>query len=112
MYKLIFKPEHQFVISTKLVFKNKMDESGVVVRNKARLVAQTYNQEERIDFDETFAYIARLESIRILSAFACHKDFFLYQMNVKSAFLNDYIIEEVYVKQPLVLKIKISKSYL
>ncbi|KAH9648550.1 Integrase catalytic domain-containing protein [Citrus sinensis] len=79
---------------------NKMDESGVVVRNKARLVAQGYNQEEVIDFDETFAPVARLESIRMLLAYACHKDFILYQMDVKSAFLNGYILEEVYVKQP------------
>ncbi|KAH9750874.1 hypothetical protein KPL71_014049 [Citrus sinensis] len=77
-----------------------MDESGVVVRNKARLVAQGYNQEEGIDFDETFAPVARLESIRMLLAFACHKDFILFQMDVKSAFLNGYIMEEVYVKQP------------
>ncbi|KAH9768926.1 hypothetical protein KPL71_011792 [Citrus sinensis] len=77
-----------------------MDESGVVVRNKARLVAQGYNQEEGIDFDETFAPVARLESIRMLLAYACHKDFILYQMDVNSAFLNDYIMEEVYVKQP------------
>ncbi|KAH9689830.1 Integrase catalytic domain-containing protein [Citrus sinensis] len=85
---------------TKWVFRNKMDESGVVVRNKARLVAQGYNQEEGIDFDETFAPVARLESIRMLLAYACHKDFILYQMDVKSAFLNGYIMEEVYVKQP------------
>ncbi|KAH9648503.1 hypothetical protein KPL70_025607 [Citrus sinensis] len=85
---------------TKWVFRNKMDESGVVVRNKTRLVAQGYNQEEGIDFDETFAPVARLESIRMLLAYACHKDFILYQMNVKSAFLNGYIMEEVYVKQP------------
>ncbi|KAH9698134.1 hypothetical protein KPL71_023896 [Citrus sinensis] len=85
---------------TKWVFRNKIDESGVVVRNKARLVAQDYNQEEGIDFDETFAPVARLESIRMLLAYACHKDFILYQMDVKSAFLNGYIMEEVYVKQP------------
>ncbi|KAH9648505.1 hypothetical protein KPL70_025607 [Citrus sinensis] len=87
-------------VGTKWVFRNKMDESGVVVRNKTRLVAQGYNQEEGIDFDETFAPVARLESIRMLLAYACHKDFILYQMNVKSAFLNGYIMEEVYVKQP------------
>ncbi|KAH9680653.1 Integrase catalytic domain-containing protein [Citrus sinensis] len=85
---------------TKWVFRNKMDESGVVVRNKVRLVAQGYNQEEGIDFDETFAPVARLESIRMLLAYACHKDFILYQMDVNSAFLNGYIMEEVYVKQP------------
>ncbi|KAH9650254.1 hypothetical protein KPL70_026300 [Citrus sinensis] len=99
VWELVPKPEHQSIIGTKWVFRNKMDESGVVVRNKARLVAQGYNQEEGIDFDETFAPVARLESIRMLLAYACHKDFILFQMDVKSAFLNGYIMEEVYVKQ-------------
>ncbi|KAH9743963.1 Integrase catalytic domain-containing protein [Citrus sinensis] len=93
VWELVPKPEHHSIIGTKLVFRNKMDESGVVVRNKARLVAQGYNQEEGIDFDETFAPVARLESIMILLAFACHKDFILFQMDVKSAFLNGYIME-------------------
>ena len=70
-----------------------------MVRNKARLVAQCYNQ-EGIDFEETFAIVARLEAIRLLLAFACYMDFKLYQMDVKSVFLNDTIKEEVYVKQP------------
>ncbi|KAH9680506.1 Integrase catalytic domain-containing protein [Citrus sinensis] len=100
VWELVPNPEHQSIIGTKWVFINKMDESGVVVRNKARLVAQGYNQEEGIDFDETFAPVARLESIRMLLAYACHKYFILYQMDVKSAFLNGYIMEEVYVKQP------------
>ncbi|KAH9743821.1 hypothetical protein KPL70_003436 [Citrus sinensis] len=100
VWELVPNPEHQSIIGTKWVFRNKMDESGVIVRNKARLVAQGYNQEEGIDFDETFAPVARLESIRMLLAYACHKDFILYQMDVKSAFLNGYIMEEVYVKQP------------
>ncbi|KAH9687354.1 Integrase catalytic domain-containing protein [Citrus sinensis] len=100
VWELVLKPEHQSVTGTKWVFRNKMDESGVVVRNKARLVAQGYNQEEGIDFDETFTPVARLESIRMLLAYACHKDFILYQMDIKSAFLNGYIMEEVYVKQP------------
>ncbi|KAH9763962.1 Integrase catalytic domain-containing protein [Citrus sinensis] len=100
VWELVPNPEHQSIIGTKWVFRNKMDESGVVIRDKARLVAQGYNQEERIDFDETFAPVARLESIRMLLAYACHKDFILYQMDVKSAFLNGYIMEEVYVKQP------------
>ncbi|KAH9780087.1 Integrase catalytic domain-containing protein [Citrus sinensis] len=100
VWELVPKPEHQSIIGTKWVFRNKMDESGVVVRNKARLVAQGYNQEEGIAFDKTFAPVARLESIRMLLAYACHKDFILYQMDVKSAFLNGYILEEVYVKQP------------
>ncbi|KAH9735120.1 hypothetical protein KPL71_017636 [Citrus sinensis] len=100
VWELVPNPEHQSIIGTKWVFRNKMDESGVVVRNKAGLVAQGYNQEEGIDFDETFAPVARLESIRMLLAYACHKDFILYQMDVKSVFLNGYIMEEVYVKQP------------
>ena len=78
----------------------------MVVRNKARLVAQAYNQEEEIDFDETFALVARLESIRMLLAFVCHKDFILYQMYVKSIFLNSYIMEEIFIKQPMILKMK------
>ena len=78
-----------------------MDEFSMFVRNKARLVAQGYNQEEGIDFDETFAHVARLKSIRMLLVFACHKDFILFQMDMKRAFLNGYIMEEVYVKQPL-----------
>ena len=78
-----------------------MDESSVAVRNKVRLVAQRYNQEERIDFDETFKPVVRLESIRMLWSFTCHKDFILYQNDIKSAFLNGYIVEEVYVKQLL-----------
>ncbi|GJU74560.1 retrovirus-related pol polyprotein from transposon TNT 1-94 [Tanacetum coccineum] len=86
--------------STKWVFKNKLDENSVVSRNKARLVAQGYNQQKGIDFDETYAPVARLESIRILLAYACAHDFKLFQMDVKSAFLNGFINEEVYVAQP------------
>ena len=78
-----------------------MDELGNVVRNKARVVAQGYNQEEGINFDETFALIARIEAIRLLLAFSCHMNFKLFQMDVKSAFLNGFIQEKVYVKQPL-----------
>ncbi|GJV23619.1 retrovirus-related pol polyprotein from transposon TNT 1-94 [Tanacetum coccineum] len=88
------------IIGTKWVFKNKLDKNGVVSRNKARLVAQGYNQQEGIDFDETYAPVARLESIRILLAYACANDFKLFQMDVKSAFLNGFTNEEVYVSQP------------
>lgn len=100
VWELVPRPLHQSVIGTKWVYRNKVDEHGVIVRNKARLVAQGYNQEEGIDYEETFAPVARLESIRMLLAFACHKNFILYQMDVKSAFLNGYIMEEVYVSQP------------
>jgi len=100
VWELVPRPSTQSVIGTKWVFRNKRDEHGVIVRNKARLVAQGYNQEEGIDYEETFAPVARLESIRMLLAFASHKEFILYQMDVKSAFLNGYIVEEVYVEQP------------
>nr|GEV00253.1 putative reverse transcriptase domain, ribonuclease H-like domain, aspartic peptidase domain protein [Tanacetum cinerariifolium] len=82
------------------VFRNKLDENGIVSRNKARLVAQGYNQQEGINYDETYARVARLESIRILLAYACTLDFKLFQMDVKSAFLNGFINEEVYMAQP------------
>ena len=82
------------------MYRNKMDENGIIIINKARLVAQGYNQQEGIDYEETFAPVARLEAIRMLLAFACHKNFILYQMDVKSAFLNGFINEEVYVEQP------------
>ncbi|WVZ64023.1 hypothetical protein U9M48_013609 [Paspalum notatum var. saurae] len=86
---------------TKWVFKNKQGEDGMVVRNKARLVAQGFFQKEGIDYEETFAPVARLEAIRILHAFAASKGFKLQQMDAKSAFLNGFIEEEVYVRQPL-----------
>ncbi|KAE8693144.1 hypothetical protein F3Y22_tig00110819pilonHSYRG00446 [Hibiscus syriacus] len=88
------------IIGTRWVFRNKLDESGNIVRNKARLVAQGYTQEEGIDYDETYAPVARMEAIRMLLAFACFNEFKLYQMDVKSAFLNGFIKEEVYVEQP------------
>ncbi|GJW45187.1 retrovirus-related pol polyprotein from transposon TNT 1-94 [Tanacetum coccineum] len=100
VWELVPLPISQSVIGTKWVFRNKLDENGIVSRNKARLVAQGYNQQEGIDYDETYALVARLESIRILLAIACANDFKLYQMDVKSAFLNDFINEEVYVAQP------------
>ncbi|GAB2289002.1 hypothetical protein Dimus_038036 [Dionaea muscipula] len=99
VWNLVPRPKDHPVIGTKWVFRNKKDESGNVVKNKAKLVAKEYNQQEGIDFDETYAPVARLEVIRILLAFACFKDFKFFQMDVKSAFLNGYL-EEVYVEQP------------
>ncbi|GKA05267.1 retrovirus-related pol polyprotein from transposon TNT 1-94 [Tanacetum coccineum] len=93
-------PKNQTVIGTKWILQKESDENGVVSRNKARLVAQGYNQQECTDLDETYALVARLESIRILLAYACANDFKLFQMDVKSAFLNGFINEEVYVSQP------------
>jgi hypothetical protein len=86
------------------VFRNKQDEHGVVIINKAQLVAKGYAQVTSLDFEETFAPVARLESIRILLAYATHHSFRLFQMDVKSAFLNGPIKEEVYVEQPLALR--------
>jgi hypothetical protein len=91
---------NQNVVGTKWVFHNKQDDHGVVTRNKARLVAKGYSQVKGLDFDETYAPIARLESIRILFAYSTYHVFKLYQMDMKSAFLNGPIKEEVYVEQP------------
>ncbi|GKA79856.1 retrovirus-related pol polyprotein from transposon TNT 1-94 [Tanacetum coccineum] len=85
VWELVPNPMDMTIIGTKLVYRNKLDENSVVTRNKARLVAQGYNQQEGIDYDETYAPIARLDSIRILLAYACALDFKLYQMDVKSA---------------------------
>jgi hypothetical protein len=90
----------QYVIGTKWVFRNKQDEHGVVTRNKARLVAKGYSQVKGLNFNETFAHVARPELIHMLLAYATHHSFKLYQMDVKSAFLNVPIKEEVYVEQP------------
>ncbi|GJT01113.1 putative ribonuclease H-like domain-containing protein [Tanacetum coccineum] len=93
-------PHGMKVIGTKWVYRNKRDERGVVVRNKARLVAQGYTQEEGIDYDEVFAPVARIEAIRLFLAFASFMGFIVFQMDVKSAFLYGTIDEEVYVSQP------------
>ncbi|GJR31433.1 putative ribonuclease H-like domain-containing protein [Tanacetum coccineum] len=97
---LVDLPYGKKAIGTKWVYKNKKDERGVVVRNKARLVAQGHRQEEGIDYDEVFAPVARIEAIRIFLAFASYMGFIVYQMDVKSAFLYGKIDEEVYVSQP------------
>ncbi|GJY31553.1 retrovirus-related pol polyprotein from transposon TNT 1-94, partial [Tanacetum coccineum] len=101
VWELVPQPRNMTIIGTKWVFRNKLDENGIVSRNKARLVAQGYNQQEGINYDETYALVARLESIRILLAYSCVLDFNLFQMDLKSAFLNGFINEEVYMAQPL-----------
>ncbi|GKC90057.1 retrovirus-related pol polyprotein from transposon TNT 1-94 [Tanacetum coccineum] len=100
VWELVPQPKNMTIIGTEWVFRNKLYKNGVISRNKARLVAQGYNQQEGIDYDETYALVARLESIRILLAYACALDFKLLQMDVKSAFLNSFINNEVYVAQP------------
>nr|GEZ68061.1 hypothetical protein [Tanacetum cinerariifolium] len=90
----------QRAIGTKWVYRNKKDERGIVVRNKARLVAQGHTQEEGINYEEVFAPVARIEAIRLFLAYASFMGFPVYQMDVKSAFLYGTIEEEVYVYQP------------
>ena len=93
VWTLVPRPKHHPILGAKWVFRNKMDEQGVIPRNKARLVAKGYNQEEGIDYDETYAPVARLEAIRMLLTYASCMNFKLYQMDVKSAFLNGFIEE-------------------
>ncbi|GJU50694.1 retrovirus-related pol polyprotein from transposon TNT 1-94 [Tanacetum coccineum] len=88
------------VITLKWIYKVKLDELGGILKNKARLVARGYRQEEGIDFEESFAPVARLEAIRIFLAFAAHMNMVVYQMDMKTAFLNGNLREEVYVSQP------------
>ncbi|GKB61083.1 putative ribonuclease H-like domain-containing protein [Tanacetum coccineum] len=97
---LVDLPNGKRAIGSKWVFRNKKDERGIVIRNKARLVAQGYTQEEGIDYDEIFAPVARIEAIRLFLAYASFKDFMVYQMDVKSVFLYGKIEEKVYVCQP------------
>ncbi|GJW75097.1 ribonuclease H-like domain-containing protein [Tanacetum coccineum] len=100
VWRLVDLPKGKHAIGTKWVYRNKKDERGIVVRNKARLVAQGYTQEEGIDYDEVFAPVARIEAIRLFLAYASFIGFIVYHMDVKSAFLHGTIEEEVYVCQP------------
>ncbi|GJX02365.1 putative ribonuclease H-like domain-containing protein [Tanacetum coccineum] len=100
VWTLVDLPNGKRAISTKWVYINKKDKRGIVIKNKERLVAQGYSQEKGIDYDEVFAIVARIEAIRLFLAYALFKDFVVYQMDVKSAFLYGNIEEEVYVCQP------------
>nr|GFB64404.1 retrovirus-related Pol polyprotein from transposon TNT 1-94 [Tanacetum cinerariifolium] len=100
VWRLLPRPEGKSIIKTKWIFKNKKDESSLVIRNKERLVAVGYSQQEGIDYDET--------AIRLFLAYAAHKYFTIFQMDVKTAFLNGNLKEEVYVGQPLRF---VSKQY-
>ena len=107
IWSFISRPKNTNVIGTKWIFKNKNGASGNITRNKERLVVQGYTQIEGIDFDETFALVAIIESIRLFLAIACLLGFKLYQMDVKSVFLNGILNEKVYVEQLRDLKIHI-----
>ncbi|GJS64733.1 putative ribonuclease H-like domain-containing protein [Tanacetum coccineum] len=99
VWTLVEVPNGKRAIGTKWVFRNKKDERGILIKNKARLVAHGYTQEEGIDYDEVFAPVARIEAIRLFLAYASFKDFVVYQMDIKSVFYGK-IEEEVYVCQP------------
>nr|GFA17071.1 hypothetical protein [Tanacetum cinerariifolium] len=100
VWELVPRPYKVMVITLKWIYKVKLDELGGILKNKARLVARGYRQEEGIDFEESFAPGARLEAIRIFLALAAHTNMIVYQMDVKMTFLNGILREEVYVSQP------------
>nr|GFC52324.1 opie2a pol protein [Tanacetum cinerariifolium] len=93
VWRLVPRPEGKSVIKTKWIFKNKKDKNSLVIRNKARLVAVGYSQQEGIDYDETFAPVARIDDIRLFLAYAAHKDFIVFQIDVKTSFLNGILKE-------------------
>ncbi|GJU04586.1 retrovirus-related pol polyprotein from transposon TNT 1-94 [Tanacetum coccineum] len=100
VWELVPRPEGKNIIALKWLWKNKCDAENIVVRNKTRLVAKGYKQEEGIDFEESFAPVARLEAVRMFIAYVAHKNITIFQMDVKTAFLNGPLKEEVYVSQP------------
>nr|GEZ92870.1 retrovirus-related Pol polyprotein from transposon TNT 1-94 [Tanacetum cinerariifolium] len=100
VWELVPRPDKVMVITLKWIYKVKLDELGGILKNKARLVARSYRQDEGIDFEELFAPVARLEAIRIFLAYDAHKNMVVYQMDVKTAFLNGNLREDVYVSQP------------
>ncbi|GJX20588.1 putative ribonuclease H-like domain-containing protein [Tanacetum coccineum] len=99
VWTLVDLPYGKRAIGTKWIYRNKKDERGIMVRNKARLIAQGYTQEEEIDYDEVFAPVARNEAIRLFLAYVLFKDFVVYEIDVKSAFLvkGDILLVQVYV---------------
>ncbi|KAI3715304.1 hypothetical protein L6452_22283 [Arctium lappa] len=100
VWRLVPKPQGKTIIGTKWVFKIKKDKDGTVIRNRARLVAKGYRQEEGTDYDETYAHVVQLEAIRMFLAYAAHKNLTIFQMDVKTALLNSILKEEVYISQP------------
>nr|GEW46074.1 hypothetical protein [Tanacetum cinerariifolium] len=100
VWELVLRPYKVMVITVKWIYKVKLDKLGGILKNKARLVARGYSQEEGIDFEESFASVARLEAIRIFLAYAAHKNMVVYHMDVKTVFLNGNLREEVYVSHP------------
>nr|GFA42684.1 hypothetical protein [Tanacetum cinerariifolium] len=113
-WELVPRPDQVMVITLKWIYKVKLDELGGILKNKAHLVARGYRQEEGIDFEESFASVARLEAIRIFLAYAAHKNMVVYQLDVKTAFLNENLREDVYMsmmgKISFFLGLQISQS--
>ncbi|GJR69965.1 retrovirus-related pol polyprotein from transposon TNT 1-94 [Tanacetum coccineum] len=100
VWELVPRPDKVMVITSKWIYKVNLDEMGGILKNKARLVAHGYRQEEGIDFEESFSLVARLEAVWIFLAYTAHMNMIVYQMDVKKDFLNDILREEVYVNQP------------
>ena len=100
-WTLVTRPPNQKTIGLKWVYKLKKDTEGAIVKYKARLVAKGYVQRQGVDYDEVFAPVARIETVRVLLALAAQEDWKVHHMDVKSAFLNGDLTEEVYVEQPL-----------
>nr|GFB80830.1 retrovirus-related Pol polyprotein from transposon TNT 1-94 [Tanacetum cinerariifolium] len=100
VWVLVLAPYNITPLTLKWLFKNKHDEEQMVIRNKSRLVVRGYRQEEGIDFEESFALVARMEAIRIFLAYAAHKSFIVFQMDVKTVILHCTLKEDVYVCQP------------
>nr|GFA08739.1 hypothetical protein [Tanacetum cinerariifolium] len=101
VWRLVPRLDGKTIIKTKKIFKNKKDESSLVIHNKARLVAVRYYQQEDTDYDETFSLVARIEAILLFLTYVALKDFMVFQMDIKTTFLNEILKEEVYVGQPL-----------
>ncbi|GKB70995.1 retrovirus-related pol polyprotein from transposon TNT 1-94 [Tanacetum coccineum] len=99
VWELVPRPANRNVVVVKWLWKNKSDPENIVIRNKSRLVAKGYKQEEGIDFEESFAPVARLEAVRMFVAYVAHKNFTIFQIDIKTTFLNGSL-KEVYVSQP------------
>jgi hypothetical protein len=99
-WELVPRLNNKNVIDTKWGFRNKLNEDGKVTRNTDRLVCKGYAQIEGIDFEETFGPVARMEAICLILAYACSKNVKVYQMDIKSSFLNGELEEELYVEKP------------
>ena len=109
-WELVDRPQHRKVIGVKWVYRTKLNADGSVNKYKARLVVKGYSQVFGVDFSETFAPVARLDTIRMLLALTAQKGWKTYQLDVKSAFLNGYLQEEIYVEQPKGFQVKGQKE--